>query len=183
MKELIKERDTVYAKATEEIFASMPNILDGIAQFVNDSGPFPIEKDQIEWDDIKVISIDVGEDKQQKEFVIIIATANIPSQTGIDPSDSIDVEDDDAVTKHTIQVSIPIDVVEENDKMRTYSWLKKVVADQERRRDLTMRSLISQLEDEANAQHVQDGFDLDSLTEEQQEAFKLALHKIEGGMH
>ena len=168
LKERFRRRDTTFKKATDKILEMMPNVLDGIKDFLRleeDEG-----KPDVRWEDVMYFA------DAEPPTVMLISVISYPpgSEFVLPTGETVKVTDATVdYFRRLIRFGIPMDVVLNANREEITTFLQKTAEEDE---DIVS---IPNLDSEALAANVAtDGFDLDELTEEQRRTLELFNDRI-----
>ena len=168
LKERFRRRDSAFKKSTDKILEMIPNVLDGITDFLRiqeDEG-----KPDVRWEDIMYFA-----DAEPPTVMLITVISYPPGSEFMMPNGEVIKVTDVTVDyfRRMIRFGIPMDVVTNASRKEIAEFLKKTAEEDE---DIVA---VPNLDSETLAANVAtDGFDLDELTEEQRKTLELFNDRI-----
>ena len=160
LKELFKKREDTFKTQSEEIFASVPNVLDGCKKFVTARGG---DGDLLEWDNISYLD--------EQNVVVLIGTISY------NPGDTVELPNGRrvVVTENTaeyfkamLRLGIPYDLAIEGSSEDIFNFLTETIEVEE-------ISDEDPVPEEMYLDSGDYGFNLDELDEEQRKAMEMFL--------
>lgn len=154
LKELFKKRDELVTQLGEEIFNSIPNVVDGCKKFVVEKGADP---ELLKWDDVHFL--------EDNEIVLLIGSITYkPGDTVTLPNgEKLEISENTAqYFQAMLRLGIPYNLATTGSVDEIYNFLKETIE-------------VDDDTEVVNEAVVNDntGFDMNELTEEQKKAMEL----------
>lgn len=167
LRELFKKREEAFKTQSEEIFASLPNVLDGCKRFVAHRGG---DAEMLEWDDVNYLPKDEN-DENDREIVVLIGTISY------NPGDSVTLPSGErvVVTENTVdyfkamlRLGIPYELAVNGTSDQIYQFLDETIKVEHIEETDGHEPELEMVED--TPQPNSSGFNLDDLSAEQRAA-------------
>lgn len=158
LKELFKEREEAVNRLSDQIFDSIPNVIDGCVQFIKEKGA---DEDQLEWEGVHY--------DEDRDVVLLLGNVTYkPGDTVKLPNGEEMVVNDNTAPyfQAMLRLAIPYKIVVEGTIEDVYEFLKSTVEYEEEEHVEVQRG---DLESIGSASE----FDLDELTEEQKKQLEM----------
>lgn len=165
LRELFEVRDGEYAKATMKILETIPGTIAAIVEVSELEEEFA--QGRLVWSE----AVLVQEVEEEEEYVLLVGILRYEVGDEIEtPVGKLTVTPDIAERFHQriIRVGIPINLVENDDKVAIQEFLKES-AEEHKRQTEEMKAEMQRRKTET----IMTDFDLDQLTEEQRESLML----------